>query len=69
VDLGGHGYGLVTVTADWLETEFVCIPVVPFERSELADGGPLRYRVTRWKAGEQPKLAQTVVEGNAEYSI
>jgi len=72
VDLGGHGYGLVTVTAEWLETEFVCIPV-PFERSESADGGPLRYRVrhrvNRWKAGEQPKLAQTVVEGNADYSI
>ncbi len=72
VDLGGHGYGLVTVTAEWLETEFVCIPV-PFERSESADGGPLRYRVRhrvkRWKAGEQPKLAQTVVEGNADYSI
>jgi len=72
VDLGGHGYGLVTVTAEWLETEFVCIPV-PFERSDSADGGPLRYRVrhrvNRWKAGEQPKLAQTVVEGNADYSI
>jgi len=25
--------------------------------------------VNRWKAGEQPKLAQTVVEGNADYSI
>jgi alkaline phosphatase D len=72
VDLGGHGYGLVTVTADWLETEFVCIPV-PFERSESADGGPLRYRVRhrvqRWQAGEKPSLAQTVVEGNADYSI
>jgi alkaline phosphatase D len=72
VDLAGHGYGLVTVTADWLETEFVCIPV-PFERSESEDGGPLRYRVrhrvNRWKAGEQPELAQTVVEGNADYSI
>ena len=72
VDLGGHGYGLVTVTADWLETEFVCIPV-PFERSESADGGPLRYRVrhrvSRWKAGEQPQLAQSVVEGNVDYSI
>jgi hypothetical protein len=34
---------------------------------------PLRYRVrqrvNRWKAGEQPELAQTVVEGNADYSI
>ena len=72
VDLGGHGYGLVTVTADWLETEFVCIPV-PFERSESADGGPLRYRVrhrvNRWKAGARPKLVQSVVEGNADYSI
>jgi alkaline phosphatase D len=72
VDLGRHGYGLVTVTAAWFETEFVCIPV-PFERSEAADGGPLRYRVrhrvSRWKAGEEPKLEQTVVEGKAEYSI
>lgn len=72
VDQNGHGYGLVTVTAEWLETEFVCIPV-PFERSESADGGPLRYRVrhraNRWKAGEQPTLAQSVVEGKADYSI
>jgi hypothetical protein len=28
VDLGGHGRGPVTVKADWLETEFVCIPLV-----------------------------------------
>jgi alkaline phosphatase D len=72
VDLGGHGYGLVTVTSDWLETEFVCVPV-PFERSGTEDGGPLRYRVRhrakRWKAGAKPELVQTVVEGNAEYSI
>jgi alkaline phosphatase D len=72
VDLAGHGYGLVTVTPEWLETEFVCIPV-PFERSESPDGGPLRYRVrhrvNKWSAGEQPKLVQQVVEGNADYSI
>ncbi|HEX6637704.1 MAG TPA: alkaline phosphatase D family protein [Steroidobacteraceae bacterium] len=71
VDFGGHGYGLVTVSAEWLETEFVCIPV-PFERSESPDGGPLRYRVRhrvdRWKAGAQPKLVQSVIEGNADYS-
>lgn len=71
VDLGGHGYGLVTVTGNWLETEFVCIPV-PFERSESEDGGPLRYRVRhrvkRWKSGELPALEQAVVEGNADYS-
>lgn len=72
VDFGGHGYGLVTVTPEWLETEFVCIPI-PFERSESPDGGPLRYRVrhrvNRWKAGERPVLVQSVVEGNADYSI
>jgi alkaline phosphatase D len=72
VDLAGHGYGLVTVTADWLETEFVCIPV-PFERSEAADGGPLRYRVrhrvNRWKAREHPELVQSVVEGDARFSL
>ncbi len=71
VDLGGHGYGLVKVTGNWLETEFVCIPV-PFERSESEDGGPLRYRVRhrvkRWKSGELPALEQAVVEGNADYS-
>lgn len=72
VDFGGHGYALVTVTPDSLETEFVCIPV-PFERSETPDGGPLRYRVrhraNRWKAGEHPTLDQTIVEGDARYSI
>jgi hypothetical protein len=40
---------------------------------DSADGGLLRYRVrhrvNRWKPGEQPKLAQTLVEGNADYSI
>ena len=72
MDLGGHGYGLVTVSADWLETELVCIPV-PFEGHESPDGGPQRYRVrhrvSRWKSGEQPKLAQTIVEGNAELDL
>jgi alkaline phosphatase D len=62
----------VPLRSAWLETKFVCIPV-PFERSDSADGGPLRYhvrhRVNRWKVGEQPKLAQIVVEGNADYSI
>src|SRR5690606_37590077 len=55
VDMGGHGYGLVTATSDQLSTEFVCIPR-PLERSERPDGGPLLYRVVHrtrlWKAGE-----------------
>jgi alkaline phosphatase D len=72
VDLAGHGYSVVTVTADALETEFVCIPP-PLERSESADGGPLRYRVVHraplWKPGERPRLEQHVIEGDAQYSI
>lgn len=72
VDLAGHGYSMVTVTRDALETEFVCIPP-PLERSAAADGGPLRYRVTHraalWKPGERPSLVQKVIEGDAQYSI
>jgi alkaline phosphatase D len=72
VDVAGHGYAMVTVTKDALETEFVCIPP-PLERSATPDGGPLRYRVTHraqlWKPGERPALVQKVIEGNADYSI
>jgi alkaline phosphatase D len=72
VDLGGHGYATVRVTADALETEFVCIPR-PLERSTTADGGPLRYRVSHrarlWKRGERPALEQRVLEGTVPLSI
>ena len=71
-DFGGHGYSMVTVTSESLETEFVCIPD-PVERAQSADGGPLRYRVSHrvalWNKGERPKLEQKVLEGNADYSI
>jgi len=66
LDLGGHGYATVRVSATELETEFVCIPR-PDERSTRPDGGPLAYRVIHraklWKAGEAPRLTQEVVEG------
>jgi alkaline phosphatase D len=72
LDMGGHGYALVTATPDQLSTEFVCIPR-PMERSERPDGGPLVYRVVHrarlWKAGETPKLEQEVLEGDPRYSI
>lgn len=72
LDYGGHGYGLVTVTADQLSTEFVCIPR-PLERSEQPDGGPLLYRVVHrarlWKSGEVPELEQEILEGDPRYSI
>jgi len=70
VDLGGHGYGLVTCAADTMSCEFVGIPH-PLERAETPDGGPLLYRVTHrvplWKAGEAPKLEQTVLEGDVSF--
>jgi alkaline phosphatase D len=67
VDLGGHGYAKVRVSADEMRTEFVCIPR-PITRSESPDGGPLRYRVVHtaalWKSGERPQLKTSVLEGD-----
>ena len=72
VDMGGHGYSVVRVTSSTFETEFVCIPR-PLERSERADGGPLRYRVRYqaelWQKGESPKLHAKVLEGNPQFSM
>src|SRR5262245_38690788 len=72
VDLGGHGYATVRLTADEMRTEFVCIPR-PVTRSERADGGPLRYRVVHsarlWSPGERPRLAQQILEGDPGLSI
>jgi len=72
VDLAGHGYATVRVTADTLDTEFVCIPR-PLERSTAPDGGPVRYRVAHrarlWTRGERPALEQRVLEGAPALSI
>jgi len=72
VDMGGHGYAVVRVTSDLLETEFVCIPR-PVERSERADGGPLLYRTRHraglWSKGEKPKLGVQIVEGDPRFSL
>src|SRR5262249_432351 len=55
IDLGGHGYANVRLSAAEMRTEFVCVPR-PIARSERPDGGPLRYRVVLtaplWKSGE-----------------
>ena len=72
VDLGGHGYAKVQLSAREMGTEFVCIPR-PIARSERADGGPLRYRVlltaALWKSGERPQLKTSVLEGDVGLSI
>lgn len=72
LDLGGHGYATLRVSAENAECEFVCIPR-PLERSATDDGGPLRYRVVhsvkRWAAGERPVLQQRVVEGDPGLSL
>lgn len=72
VDMGGHGYAVVTASAEVIETEFVCIPR-PIVRAHTPDGGPLRYRVRHtarmWRAGERPRLTQQVVEGDPKLSI
>jgi alkaline phosphatase D len=72
VDLGGHGYAKVQLSADEMRTEFVCIPR-PITRSDRPDGGPLRYRVALtaplWKSGERPQLKTSVLEGDVGLSI
>jgi alkaline phosphatase D len=72
VDLGGHGYAVVRVSKDDMETEFVCIER-PVNRSEQPDGGPLNYRVKfhspLWRKGEAPKLETKVIEGDPKFSV
>jgi alkaline phosphatase D len=72
VDLGGHGYSVVTAGPDAIDVEFVCIPR-PIRRAGSPDGGALRYRVshraTRWARGEQPSLTQKVIEGDPKLSV
>ena len=72
IDMGGHGYAVVTATAKGLATEFVCIPR-PINLVLSPDGGPLRYRVIhtvrRWRPGERPRLEQRFIEGRADLSV
>ena len=72
VDLGGHGYAKVRLSADAMRTEFVCIPR-PITRSEKPNGGPIKYRVLHtaalWKSGEKPVLVQRVLDGKADLCI
>jgi alkaline phosphatase D len=72
VDMGGHGYSVVTATPDEFHTEFVCIPR-PLRRAATPDGGPLRYRVVHsaklWSAHERPTLVRKVLEGDVSLSI
>lgn len=67
VDLGGHGYAKVRLSADEMRTEFVCIPR-PVTRSDRPDGGDIRYRVVHtaalWKSGARPQLKTAVLEGD-----
>lgn len=72
LDMGGHGYAVLHLTADAVECEFVCIPR-PLERSPGPDGGPLRYRVVHrvamWRPGERPRLEQRVLEGDPDLAL
>jgi alkaline phosphatase D len=72
VDMGGHGYAVVTATSTTFATEFVCIPR-PLERATRPDGGPLVYRVRHhaklWRSDEAPRLEQQIVEGDPRFSV
>ncbi len=72
VDMGGHGYAIVTAAAQALDVDFVCVPR-PIDRAAQPDGGPVRYRVRHrarlWRKGETPKLQQHIIEGDPAFSI
>lgn len=72
VDMGGHGYAVVTAASTDFEVEFVCIPR-PLERATSEDGGPLlyraRHRASTWRSGEVPRLEQEILEGDPRFSI
>jgi alkaline phosphatase D len=72
LDMGGHGYAVLRLTADAVQCEFVCIPR-PSEPTSDRDGGPIRYRVvhraTQWPAGGRPRLEQRVVEGDPDLAL
>ena len=72
VDMGGHGYAVVTAAADRIDTEFVCIPR-PIAQTDAPHGGPLRYRVVhsarKWASGDRPQLEARVLEGDPKLSI
>ena len=66
VDVGGHGYAIVRVRPDLLETEFVCVPR-PIENNASSDGGALAYRLTQevkaWGPGGVPSVQRLSVDG------
>ena len=72
IDMGGHGYAVVTAGPTAVETEFVCIPR-PLARSVTPDGGPIRYRVRHttpmWHAGAHPAIVQQVIEGDVGLAV
>lgn len=72
VDLGGHGYGVVSVDASRMVTDFVCIPR-PIDRAATPDGGPLRYLVRHevplWGLGQHPQLRRSLLDGDLELAI
>ncbi len=72
VDMGGHGFARIRLSADEIRTDFVCI-ARPLERSEAPDGGPVRYRMAHraslWSAGQRPRLEQSIIDGDPGLSV
>jgi alkaline phosphatase D len=72
LDMGGHGYAVLRLTAEAVQCEFVCIPR-PIEPTSAPDGGPLRYRVVHqaalWKPGARPTLERRIVEGDPDLAV
>ena len=67
VDMGGHGYAMVTASAPDARDRVRLHPA-PDRAQRRAGRRPARYRVRHraplWRAGERPQLEQRVLEGD-----
>lgn len=67
-DMGGHGFGVASVTADAMEVEFTALPR-PLAPSTEPMGDPVVYRVTHrveaWGSSEIPRLTRVSLQGLA----
>lgn len=72
VDMGGHGFAIVSADRRRIDVEFVCVPR-PIADDSSVDGGPIRYRISfgaeRWKVGVDPLLRRTALRGDAGLSV
>jgi hypothetical protein len=65
LDMGGHGYAVLRLTADAVQCEFVCIPR-PSEPTSQRDGGPIRTASCTARHGGRPAGVRVSNNGSSK---